>query len=104
MPVDRHDKNTASGSDILKESLRMYVLFDLLPESKNDLWFRYMDKFDKKDCLEEKDVETCSYDTMKECGVSSDLIEAIKSNLTGTLSELSSNKFSENNVFYLVEK
>jgi len=49
----------------LSESLRMYVLFDLLPENKNKVWFDYMEKFDTNLCLDLKDVETCSYETMK---------------------------------------
>lgn len=59
-----------SGSDLLIESLRMHLLFNLLPENKNKLWFEYMNRFDDNLCLEVKDVETCSYDTMREIGVS----------------------------------
>lgn len=73
--VDRSNtRDVVSGSDLLKESLRMYLLFNMLPENKNTVWFEYMNKFDDNLCLEVKDIETCSYDTMGEIGVSSDLV------------------------------
>jgi hypothetical protein len=52
-------------AEILKESLRMYALFYLLPENKDSIWFEYMERFDEQICLEEKDVEACSYEAMK---------------------------------------
>ncbi len=45
-----------TGADLLKESLRMYVLFNLLPENKDKVWFDYMDRFDHNLCLDEPDV------------------------------------------------
>ena len=50
----------------------------MLPENKNTIWFEYMNKFDDNLCLEVKDVQTCSYDTMRESGVSNELIDAIQ--------------------------
>ena len=73
----------------------MYVLFDLLPVNKNKVWFDYMEKFDSNLCLDVKDVETCSYETMKQAGVSDDMIEAIKKNITETMNQLSSRTFNE---------
>lgn len=61
-----------------------------------------MDKFDSNLCLELPDVEACSYETMKETGVSNDLIEAIKKNVTETLNIQKSEKYNENNIFYWV--
>ncbi len=65
-PVDHSDTSDfVPGSELLKESLRMYLLFNMLPENKNTIWFDYMNKFDDNLCLEVKDVETCSYEAMK---------------------------------------
>lgn len=61
-----------------------------------------MEKFDTNLCLDVKDVETCSYDTMKQAGVSDDMIEAIKKNISETMNQLSSNKFDDKNIFYLI--
>jgi hypothetical protein len=33
-----------------------------------------MDKFDENDCIELKDIESCSYEQMKEVGISNDMI------------------------------
>jgi hypothetical protein len=74
-PVDHSDtRDFVSGSELLKESLRMYLLFNMLPENKNTIWFDYMNKFDDNLCLGFKDVETCSYEAMKQSGVSNDLV------------------------------
>jgi hypothetical protein len=78
-PVDRSKtRDVVSGAELLKESLRMYLLFNMLPENKNLIWFDYMSKFDNNLCLEIKDVESCSYETMKQSGVSDDFIQAIQ--------------------------
>lgn len=58
-------RDVTPGGEILKESLRMYALFYLLPENKDSVWFEYMERFDEQICLEEKDVEACSYEAMK---------------------------------------
>lgn len=47
----------------------MYVLFEMLPEDKNYVWFSYMDNFDSNLCLEVMDVEECSYQAMRQSGV-----------------------------------
>jgi len=47
----------------------MYLLFNMLPANKDEVWFKYMIGFDSNLCLDVKDVETCSYDTMKKVGV-----------------------------------
>lgn len=60
----------------------MYLLFNFLPESKNKAWFEYMKKFDDNLCLELKDIETCSYETMAEAGVAIELINAVRLNFT----------------------
>lgn len=93
MPVqanqdDALEKGEISGSELLKESLRMYVLFDMLPQNKNLVWFEYMNQFDENICNELPDVETCSYETMAQVGISSDTIEAIKANVTATINSL----------------
>ena len=54
-----------------------------------------MNKFDDNLCLEVKDVETCSYETMKESGVSNDLVQAIQQNVTNTLNQLKETKFNQ---------
>lgn len=54
-----------------------------------------MEKFDSNLCLDVTDVETCSYETMKQAGVSDDMIEAIKKNVTETMNQLSSRTFNE---------
>ena len=66
----------------------------MLPENKNTIWFEYMNKFDDNLCLEVKDVQTCSYDTMRESGVSNELIDAIQQNITNTLKQLEDPKFN----------
>ena len=73
----------------------MYLLFNMLPENKNTIWFDYMNKFDDNLCLEVKDVETCSYETMKQSGVSNDLVQAIQQNVTDTLNQLKDAKFNQ---------
>jgi hypothetical protein len=72
----------------------MYLLFNLLPENKNSIWFDYMNKFDDNLCLEIKDIELCSYETMKQSGLSGDLIQAIQQNITNTIKQLSDTKFN----------
>ena len=95
-PVDRSNiRDVVSGSELLKESLRMYLLFNMLPENKNTIWFEYMNKFDDNLCLEVKDVETCSYETMKQSGVSNDLVQAIQQNITNTFNQLNDAKFNQ---------
>lgn len=73
----------------------MYLLFNMLPENKNTIWFEYMNKFDDNLCLEVKDVETCSYETMKQSGVSNDLVQAIQQNITNTFNQLNDAKFNQ---------
>ena len=73
----------------------MYLLFNMLPENKNTIWFEYMNKFDDNLCLEVKDVETCSYETMKQSGVSKDLVQAIQQNITNTFNQLNDAKFNQ---------
>ena len=73
----------------------MYLLFNMLPENKNTIWFEYMNVFDDNLCLEVKDVETCSYETMKQSGVSKDLVQAIQQNITNTFNQLNDAKFNQ---------
>ena len=94
--MDRSNiRDVVSGSELLKESLRMYLLFNMLPENKNTIWFEYMNVFDDNLCLEVKDVETCSYETMKQSGVSNDLVQAIQQNITNTFNQLDDAKFNQ---------
>ena len=94
--MDRSNiRDVVSGSELLKESLRMYLLFNMLPENKNTIWFEYMNVFDDNLCLEVKDVETCSYETMKQSGVSKDLVQAIQQNITNTFNQLNDAKFNQ---------
>ena len=54
-----------------------------------------MENFDSNLCLELKDIETCSYEAMKDTGVSNDMIQAIQQNITNTIKQLGENKFNE---------
>ena len=54
-----------------------------------------MEKFDSNLCLELNDIETCSYEAMKDTGVSNDMIQAIQQNITNTIKQLGENKFNE---------
>lgn len=43
-----------------------------------------MTKFDHNVCIEQKDVEDCSYSTMKEIGLSESIIDQVKEGVKQT--------------------
>ena len=65
------------GSDIVKEQLREYFLWEEVRSQNPSVWWEYMTKFDDNICLE-KDVEDCSYSTMQQVGLSSSIIAKVK--------------------------
>lgn len=51
-----------------------------------------MTKFDHQDCIETKDIEDCSYTTMKNVGVGNSEIDSIKSSIIETAANVKDEK------------